>query len=148
MTAWKNRRERSGKGERGVAVIEFAIACTIMVTMLFGILSYGEVLAQYIQLRYAVGEISRQVAVGEDAPARQTTFDSLRPQMVAAFRSDAITATCARFDLQSEGAGSTAKVVIRGEYTLSDACRIMPAILPLPDDLSIFNRFPVLGVAG
>lgn len=145
MSARDNRKVRQAQGERGVAIIEFAGACGLMVTLLFGILAYGEVLAQYIQLRYAVGEISRQVAVGPDAAKRSSIFNSIRADMVDSFKTDSLTATCATFTYNEEVDGTHTKVVINGDYQLTDSCRLMPAILPIPEDLDVFNRFLVRG---
>lgn len=135
----------NGRRERGVAVLEFAIASTVMVTLLFGILAYGEILAHYIQLRYVVGEVARQVAVGPDADDRNKIFTDLHDDMVQSFVNDAVPTGCATLTYAEEGTGATTKAVISGEYKLTDACRFMPAILPIPDNLEVFNRFLVRG---
>ncbi|RJF94528.1 pilus assembly protein [Oleomonas cavernae] len=129
-------------------MIEFAMVSTLLVTMLFGILTYGEVLAHYIQLRYAVGEISRQMAVGEDENARSATFTNLHDKMVDAFKSDAVTATCASFKITPTGAGADAKVLVEGSYQLTDACRFMPAVVPLPTSLTTLSVSNLVSVRG
>ena len=58
---------RCGRGERGAALVEFAIASVILLTLLFGIISYGYVLSFKQGITQAAAEGARAAAVGGDA---------------------------------------------------------------------------------
>jgi len=124
--------------ERGVAMIEFAFASTIMVVLVLGILAYGEILARYVQLKYAVGELSRQVAMGDDLSDRQQRYALAITQVNAAdeFGNGCVTFTPSPFQ---------GEVTITGTYNLDAAgCRTMPSLmLPMPTVLTATNIFTV-----
>jgi Flp pilus assembly protein TadG len=55
--------------ERGAALVEFAIASTILLVLLFGIISYGYVLSFKQGLTQAAAEGARRAAVGDSSTA-------------------------------------------------------------------------------
>lgn len=138
-----DRRRRTarpdGKGERGVAMIEFSIASGIMVMILLGTFAYGEILANFIELKYAVGELSRQVAVGQDAADRETRFNAARVRII---ENSGFQQACVSFPSPSFASGT---VVVTGTYNFAvSGCRTMPTFfLPTPDTLSAQNEFNV-----
>ncbi len=132
------RRARAA-GERGVAMIEFSIASGIMVLILLGVFAYGEILTHYIELKYAVGELSRQVAVGQDAADRQSRFDAAKVRII---QNSGFNETCVDFPSPSFTSGT---VIVTGTYSFTTSgCRTMPTFfLPTPDTLSAENKFTV-----
>lgn len=126
-------------GERGVAMIEFAFAAIIMVTIVMGILAYGEILANYIQLKYAVGELSRQIATGTDPGDSAARFTRAEAQVKA---NSGFDDQCVVFT----SSGFTGQVTVTGTYNFEpDGCRMMPVFfLPTPDSVSAENTFTAL----
>ena len=55
--------------QRGAALVEFAIASVVLLTLLFGIITYGYVLSFKQGLTQAAAEGARVGAVGGDGPA-------------------------------------------------------------------------------
>lgn len=57
--------------ERGATLVEFAIALPLLLTLLFGIIEYGLVFAQQVEVRHAAREGARLAAVdfGADVDA-------------------------------------------------------------------------------
>ncbi|WP_158595767.1 TadE/TadG family type IV pilus assembly protein [Oleomonas cavernae] len=130
-----------GRGERGAAVIEFALIASLMVTLLFGVMTYGEILADYVQLRYRLGELSRQVSVGEDAADRQEIYNRAIAEALQGFmqpRTGCAGPTFSPLTLPTAG-----QVTITVTFSLDDSCRIMPEVLPIPDELSVDSTFTV-----
>ncbi|MCF4166430.1 pilus assembly protein [Zavarzinia compransoris] len=126
-------------GERGVAMIEFAFAAIIMVTIVLGILTYGEILANYIQLKYAVGELSRQIATGTDAGDSAARFTRAEAQVKA---NSGFADQCVVF----ESSGFSGQVTVTGTYDFGpEGCRMMPVfLLPTPDTVTAENTFTAL----
>ena len=60
---------RRGRGERGAALVEFAISAGLLCTLLFGIISYGYALSFKQGLTQAAAEGARQAAIGGDYQA-------------------------------------------------------------------------------
>ena len=60
---------RRAGGERGAALVEFAISAGLLCTLLFGIISYGYALSFKQGLTQAAAEGARQAAVGGDYQA-------------------------------------------------------------------------------
>jgi hypothetical protein len=60
---------RRGRDERGAALVEFAISVGLLLTLLFGIISYGYVLSFKQGLTQAAAEGARAGAVGTSADA-------------------------------------------------------------------------------
>jgi Flp pilus assembly protein TadG len=58
--------ERRGRPEQGSAVVEFAISVTLLLVLLFGIISYGYVLSFKQGLTQAAAEGARAGAVGSN----------------------------------------------------------------------------------
>ena len=132
----------SAENERGASIIEFALLSSVMFVMLFGILSYGEVLADYVQLRHRVGEMSRLVALGEDAADRQSIFVEESRKTIEGFIRD--DPRCLTFNLTSLSATSM-KLEIFYDYRENGECRIMPQVpfVPLPGSVGATNTFTV-----
>ena len=63
---------RRGRDERGAALVEFSIAVGLLLTLLFGIISYGYVLSFKQGLTQAAAEGARAGAVGSDAVSAVT----------------------------------------------------------------------------
>lgn len=120
-------------------MIEFSIASGIMVLILLGVFAYGEILANYIELKYAVGELSRQVAVGQDAADRQTRFNAARVRII---QNSGFRQACVNFPSPSFTSGT---VIVTGTYNFAaNGCRTMPTFfLPTPNTLSAENKFTV-----
>lgn len=120
-------------------MIEFSIASGIMVLILLGVFAYGEILANYIELKYAVGELSRQVAVGQDAADRQARFNAARVRII---QNSGFRQACVNFPSPSFTSGT---VIVTGTYNFaSNGCRTMPTFfLPTPNTLSAENKFTV-----
>src|SRR5436305_1660402 len=65
---------RRARGQRGAAVVEFAIASSVLLVLLFGIISYGYVLSFKQGLTQAAAEGARAAAVaGSSATTVATT---------------------------------------------------------------------------
>ncbi|MFA5120603.1 TadE/TadG family type IV pilus assembly protein [Zavarzinia sp.] len=127
-------------GERGASIIEFALVAALMFMLLFGILSYGEVFSDYVQLRHRLGEISRLVSLGEDAADRQTIFTQLANEVQPGFMSRNGCVPTYVMDSASSPITITATYDYQG-----GACRIMPQIplVPLPATVVARNSFTV-----
>ncbi|HEV7536839.1 MAG TPA: TadE/TadG family type IV pilus assembly protein, partial [Acidimicrobiia bacterium] len=71
--AMKIRSEQPrGHGERGAVLVEFAISAVLLLTLLFGIISYGYVLSFKQGITQAAAEGARAGAVGNDVSAAVT----------------------------------------------------------------------------
>ena len=62
-------RTRRRVDQRGAAVVEFAIASTVLLVVLFGIITYGYMLSFKQGLTQAAAEGARAGAVGSDVPS-------------------------------------------------------------------------------
>lgn len=129
------------KGERGASVIEFALISSLMVVLLFGIMAYGEILADYVQMRYRLGEISREVSVGENAQDRQQIYNQAIIVEFEGMMSDR--AGCPGPTFSPSILPTVGQVTITVTYPLTDACRVMPHILPIPDELRVQSSFTI-----
>lgn len=130
--------------ERGSAAVEFCIVAAVLVTLIFSVMIYGEVLANFVQLKYAVGQLARQVQVGEDATDRQTIFNDAVNDDNGVLYSGFIMANpkpCITVDpMQIDDK----EITVTARFTLSDACRAVPSLLlPLPDQIEATNVFTV-----
>lgn len=139
--------ETAGR-ERGATVIEFALIASLMFLLLLGILSYGEVLADYVQLRFRAGEVARQVSLGENAQDRQAIFIRARDETDAQIEGFMKTrGDCGILFTSSSPDFNAADITITLEYRYGadSQCRIMPAIGPdlLPDSVSAEVSFTV-----
>jgi Flp pilus assembly protein TadG len=68
---------RRGRGEGGAALVEFAISVGLLLTLLFGIISYGYVLSFKQGLTQATAEGARAGAVGTTTDAVNAVTRSL-----------------------------------------------------------------------
>lgn len=78
-----------GAGERGAALVEFAISALLLFSILFGIIEFGWAFSQTLDVRHGAREGSRLVAVNY----RPDTTHSLEDQA-----EDIVTEVCARMD--------------------------------------------------
>jgi hypothetical protein len=86
---------RRGRGEQGAALVEFSISIVLLLTLLFGIISYGYVLSFKQGLTQAAAEGARAGAVGTSADAVSAVTRS-----VGAFNK-----TCNSVGLTCQGTG-------------------------------------------
>jgi Flp pilus assembly protein TadG len=77
-----SRRSR-GRDERGAAVVEFAIASVILLTLLFGIISYGYALSFKQGLTQAAAEGARAAAVASSGTAATAAAAAVGPALGA-----------------------------------------------------------------
>lgn len=130
--------------ERGAAAVEFSIVAAVLVTLIFSVMIYGEVLANFVQLKYVVGQLARQVQVGEDSTDRQTIFTNAVADSEGVLYSGFVMANpkpCITVDpLQIDGK----EITVSARFSLSDSCRAVPSLLlPLPDQIEAKNVFTV-----
>ena len=59
-------------GERGTALVEFAIVVPLFLMLVFGVIAFGVTYNDYISVRQGAREAARQGAVGDFAPAYTT----------------------------------------------------------------------------
>ena len=77
-----SRRSR-GRDERGTAVVEFAIASVLLLTLLFGIISYGYALSFKQGLTQAAAEGARAAAVASTGQAATAAAAAVGPALGA-----------------------------------------------------------------
>jgi Flp pilus assembly protein TadG len=77
-----SRRSR-GRDERGAAVVEFAIASVILLTLLFGIISYGYALSFKQGLTQAAAEGARAATVASSGTAATAAAAAVGPALGA-----------------------------------------------------------------
>jgi len=73
--------------ERGTAVVEFAIASVLLLTLLFGIISYGYVLSFKQSLTQAAAEGARAAAVATSGTAATAAAAAVVPALSAVNKS-------------------------------------------------------------
>ncbi|PWR22796.1 TadE/TadG family type IV pilus assembly protein [Zavarzinia aquatilis] len=145
---------RGRGGERGATLIEFALISTLMFTLLFGALSYGEILADYVQLRHRLSEIARLVSLGEDATDRLQIFNDIKDDRVAGFMN--IPGCSPAFEATSYVAPNSApipnsvvgpSITITATYNfgVTGNCRVMPEVFVglLPNRVRASTSFSV-----
>ena len=128
--------------ERGATLIEFALISSLMFTLLFGVLSYAEILADQVQLRHRVSEISRLVSLGEGAADRQTIFNQIKDDRLSGFMS----LEGCKPEFEADGfAGPSITITARYSYKADGRCRIMPEIIGglLPERIGTHASFAV-----
>lgn len=76
-------RQRRRHEERGAAVVEFAIASTVLLTLLFGIISYGYALSFKQGLTQAAAEGARAAAVAPTSQAPNAAAGAVVPALGA-----------------------------------------------------------------
>lgn len=134
---------RDGGGERGASLIEFALISTLMFTMLFGVLSYGEILADYVQLRHRLAEIARLVSLGEDATDREQIFNDIKNDRVAGFMN--ITGCSPAFEAPDGFTGPPITITATYQFRADGSCRVMPEVFVgiLPRQVRATTSFSV-----
>ena len=135
--------KRGRGGERGATLIEFALISTLMFTLLFGALSYGEILADYVQLRHRLSEIARLVSLGEDATDREQIFNDIKNDRVAGFMN--ISGCSAAFEAPSGFTGPPVTITATYQFRADGSCRVMPEIFVgiLPREVRASTSFSV-----
>jgi Flp pilus assembly protein TadG len=81
------RRTPRRRDERGTAVVEFAIASVVLLTLLFGIISYGYVLSFKQSLTQAAAEGARAAAVASSGQAATAAASAVVPALSAVKKS-------------------------------------------------------------
>jgi len=74
---------RRARGERGAALVEFAIASVILLVLLFGIISYGYALSFKQGLTQAAAEGARAAAVASTGSAATAAASAVAPALGA-----------------------------------------------------------------
>jgi Flp pilus assembly protein TadG len=74
---------RRVRGERGAAVVEFAIASVVLLMLLFGIISYGYALSFKQGLTQAAAEGARAAAVATSGTAATAAANAVTPALGA-----------------------------------------------------------------
>jgi hypothetical protein len=82
-------RQRRGRGDRGVALVEFAIIMPVLFLLLFGIMEFGWAFYQSVDARHGAREGARLAAVD---------FHSTLGSVGAAQLNEILVATCDRMD--------------------------------------------------
>ncbi|MBI2843001.1 MAG: pilus assembly protein [Armatimonadetes bacterium] len=67
-------RGKIGRNERGAALVEMAIAITLLLGLVFGMIDFGLLLRDYLALSQVARECARSAALGGDAAAVKTTW--------------------------------------------------------------------------
>lgn len=141
-----NKREPvaadGARGERGATLIEFALISTLMFAMLFGVLSFGEILADHVQLRHRLSEISRLVSLGEDATDRQQIFNDIKDDRMAGFMN--MNGCSPQFQADNF-TGPSITITATYQFRADGSCRVMPEIFVgiLPSHVTATNSFTV-----
>lgn len=128
--------------ERGATLIEFALISSLMFALLFGVLSYAEILADQVQLRHRVSEISRMVSLGEGASERQTIFNQIKGDRLAGLMN---IDGCAP-EFEADGfAGPSITISAHYRFRADGRCRVMPEIFSglLPERIGTYTSFTV-----
>jgi Flp pilus assembly protein TadG len=81
--AISNHISRRRGDERGAAIVEFAIASVVLLTLLFGIISYGYALSFKQGLTQAAAEGARAAAVASSGQAQPAAVAAVGPALNA-----------------------------------------------------------------
>ncbi|MHB8465872.1 MAG: TadE/TadG family type IV pilus assembly protein [Acidimicrobiales bacterium] len=73
------RGHARGKGERGAALVEFAIVVPVLCLLLFGIIDFGTLYSNQISVRQGVREAARQAAVDQFGANSTCTLSATVP---------------------------------------------------------------------
>jgi Flp pilus assembly protein TadG len=79
----RNNNSRRRSDERGAALVEFAIASVVLLTLLFGIISYGYALSFKSGLTQAAAEGARAAAVASSGQAQPAAEAAVGPALNA-----------------------------------------------------------------
>ena len=80
MSCWM-RRGRKGRGERGQALVELAVALPVLILLLLAVMEFGFLFSSYLQVLHGAREGIRAGALGaSDAEIRQRVEDAA-PQL-------------------------------------------------------------------
>jgi Flp pilus assembly protein TadG len=108
-----NRPRSSGRngGDRGTAVVEFALVLPVLLLIVFGIIDFGRALDAQIQLTGAAREGVRLAALGYSDAAVQAEVAAAAPELSGVTAT--VTASCA------PGAGPAANAQVNVSYSFS-----------------------------
>lgn len=125
MTRWGMRSLRNDRS--GAAAIEFAIAIVPLVTLLFGGITYGGVLACIIALEHAAAEGARAGIAGITLCERQSRAEAFARDAIA-FGSLAASAT-----IEATATAEQIRVDVSFDYA---ADPLSPPFFPVPEQLN------------
>jgi hypothetical protein len=69
VTAIRRARRRPHDRERGAALVEFAIVSTLLLSLVFGVIDYGNLFHEAASQRYGTQQAARMAAVGNHGSA-------------------------------------------------------------------------------
>lgn len=114
MQAAKGNRRGRRHGERGAALVEFALIAPVLFLVLFGIIEFGIALNDYQSIRHGVRDGARQAAVQQYGSATTTCTTATGPSNTTA--PDSVKKVIC---LTEDRIGLGSDVRIRVEYTKS-----------------------------
>src|SRR5439155_369209 len=118
------KRRQSNRGERGQAMVEFAIVLPIFCMLLFAIAQLGIVWNNYIQLTDAVRAGARKAAVSRTASnPNQATIDAVKTSAVNMDQSKLVVDT----PTSTWAPGSDVKVCANCPYSVNIIAAVDPA---------------------
>lgn len=149
-TQWESGREslsqavrncisRRARDQRGAALVEFAIASVVLLTLLFGIISYGYALSFKQGLTQAAAEGARAAAVVSLSQAPTKAADAVKPALKAFNKDCTSTGMSCTFSTAAADTGcssSCIRVQITYDYKNHPLIPKFPGLgLLLPDTL-------------
>lgn len=109
------RRARRGRGERGAALIEFALLAPVLIALLLGIIDFGVGFNDWISLRQGAREGARQAVTGRLGSDTDCAIQPGSPAFPASTQVNEL--VCLVKDRLALDASKTAvKLVIEGTY--------------------------------
>jgi Flp pilus assembly protein TadG len=129
---------RRGRGQRGAALVEFAITCTLFLTLVYGAITYGVMFWVKATITHAAAEGARASIRGTDpvATAKSTSeaiIDKSLPTASAGYAKPVspTTATCA-----SDATATCITVTVNYPYSAHPIIPKLPFLPGLPSQLS------------
>lgn len=120
------RRTRTFRGEEGAAAVEFALVCTVLFMLLFGILEFGQAYSQYQVFQGAAREGARVAAV---AASNVPPLDSGDVEARVVEAADPFDVT-GPVEVSVEGGGSICTDATRGKHVTVKWRQIFDIQLP------------------
>lgn len=115
----RSRRHRRAKGDKGVALVEFAIVMPLLFLIIFGVIEFGNAFFQSSDVRHGARETSRLVAVNYDPTIPSACSSVAAPNqqscaiiVEACLRMDAGSATTVSFTSTGKAVGDTATITV------------------------------------
>jgi Flp pilus assembly protein TadG len=113
----RNNISRRRGDERGAAIVEFAIASVVLLTLLFGIISYGYALSFKSGLTQAAAEGARAGAVASSGTAVPTATAAVGPALNAFNKSCSSTGMTCDVSTDAAKTGCSGTTCIRVQIT-------------------------------